>query len=96
MKGFTIKDLEDPATNIRLGTYYLSKLLKEFEGSQSLALAAYNAGNSKVKEWRRQNPLIEVEVTDIPYTETQTYVQNVSRTYRILKWFHNLKDRILN
>jgi len=44
-------DLKDPTTNRMFGEYYLSKMLKMFKGNQELALAAYNAGPGKVREW---------------------------------------------
>ena len=91
-----IKNLEDPEINIRLGTYYLGKLLKEFNGNLILTLAAYNAGINKVKNWQKENPLVEVEITDIPYEETSAYVMSVMRTYKWLKWARELKNLIRN
>jgi soluble lytic murein transglycosylase-like protein len=41
--------LRDPATNIRLGTHYLTKLLARFD-DLALALAAYNEGPERVAE----------------------------------------------
>ena len=42
--------LYDPKTNIKYGTYYLSKLYLQF-GSWDEVFAAYNAGPDKVEEW---------------------------------------------
>lgn len=44
-------DLNDPETNKAFGTYYLGKMLKMFNGDEQLALAAYNAGAGRVKQW---------------------------------------------
>lgn len=44
-------DLRDPATNQQFGSHYLKKLLVMFDYDVSLALAAYNAGPGKVKQW---------------------------------------------
>jgi hypothetical protein len=45
---FSPEMLYDPETNIKLGTYYLSKQLKEF-GDEERALAAYHAGPGAVR-----------------------------------------------
>jgi len=47
--GVTEYDLTDPATNVRFGTHYLLKLLKEFGGDVELALTAYHSGIGRVK-----------------------------------------------
>jgi len=47
-------DLEDPEFNIEAGTFYLSYLLRLFEGDTEAALAAYNTGPYRVLRWRRE------------------------------------------
>lgn len=42
-------DLKDPNTNIAFGTYYLKKMLSEFDGDLELALTAYHSGIGRVK-----------------------------------------------
>jgi soluble lytic murein transglycosylase len=71
----------DPAVNIRLGSAYLASLLKMFGGSEEQALAAYNAGDSRVKEWLSQRQFSEpAEFAEtIPFRETRVYVQTVLR-----------------
>jgi hypothetical protein len=44
-------DAFDPTFNITAGSYYIARLIKEFDGNEALALAAYNAGPTKVKRW---------------------------------------------
>ncbi|MGE3304278.1 MAG: transglycosylase SLT domain-containing protein, partial [Hyphomonadaceae bacterium] len=41
----------DPAYNLTLGSAYLQELLDQFGGSYVLAIAAYNAGPSRVSQW---------------------------------------------
>ncbi len=94
MKGFSDTDLEKPEVNIRLGVYYLSKLHKEFNGNRILALAAYNAGLGKVQEWYKQNPILALEISDIPYEETRAYVNRVERTYTWLKRIQKVKKAL--
>jgi soluble lytic murein transglycosylase-like protein len=60
-------DLYDPETNIHAGTKHLRYLLSLFNNRVNLALAAYNAGEHRVKQYRGIPP----------YRETQTYVSKV-------------------
>ncbi|KAF0809927.1 lytic transglycosylase catalytic subunit [Alcanivorax sp. S71-1-4] len=77
-------DLYDPLMSIRLGSTYLSDLLKRYQGNRLLALAAYNAGPQRVDEWLSATTLpFDVWVESIPYYETREYVQAVL-AYRVL------------
>lgn len=74
----------DPVYNTRLGSFYLSQMLRKFDGSYVLALAAYNAGGGRANNWARLNGdprLQETDVVDwielIPFSETRNYVQRV-------------------
>ena len=76
--------LTDENYNIRLGSYYLKYLLKRYEGSKVLTLAAYNAGPANLKKWlsnmgdpRKKgiDPLVWIEL--IPYPETRNYIKRV-------------------
>ena len=91
MRGYTDRDLEKPDVNIRLGVYYLHKLLDAFNGNETLAIAAYNAGLGTVQLWYRQNPIIALEPADIPYAETRAYVDRVKKTYAWLKHVQKIK-----
>jgi soluble lytic murein transglycosylase len=72
--------LFDPDYNLRLGTHYLSTLLKMF-GKPELAVAAYNAGENRVKQWTDGQTYEELPefVESIPITQTRDYVQIVLR-----------------
>ena len=74
-----IKNLREPETNIRYGTWYLAELEDEFHGNDVLALAAYNAGRGNVREWMTKNHWDEnfSDVDKIPYAETRDYVKRV-------------------
>ena len=75
------EQLLDPDVNIRLGSAYISQLLKKYDGNRLLATAAYNAGPHRVKRWRNDEDGIrlpaDVWVETIPYRETRGYVKNV-------------------
>ena len=87
MSGFQTFQLLDPATNIRLGTRYLRKTLDHFGGVTEYALAAYNAGDSRVTDWQAAGPYqgIDEFVESIPFTETREYVQAILRNIETYK-----------
>jgi soluble lytic murein transglycosylase len=75
---FKAKDINDQATNVRIGTAYLKLVLDDFEHSQPLAIAAYNAGPSRSRNWRT-GPILpgDIWVENIPFEETRDYVKRV-------------------
>ena len=79
IKNFTPDQLNDVQTNIRMGTWYLAYLLKEYDGNTVLALAAYNAGRGHVDEWMEKNGWDKnfEKIEEIPFTETREYVKMV-------------------
>lgn len=84
-RGMDFRDgdlLDDPAANVELGAAYLGWLVREF-GEARLAVAAYNAGPNRVKEWwaARKSDDLEVWVEQIPYNETRNFVRRVSVGY---------------
>jgi soluble lytic murein transglycosylase len=88
MGSLAIDDLFQPSVNIRLGGAYLEELLGRFDGRASAAIASYNAGPDKVKEWLTGEPMEDDEwVERIPYEQTRGYVKRVLRSvhaYRVL------------
>ena len=82
----------DPDYNIRLGTTYMRGLIERYGGSYLLAIAAYNAGTSRVDEWlgkygdprgRTIDPLDWME--SIPFNETRNYVQRVLEALQVYR-----------
>ena len=71
--------LYDPETNIRYGTYYLSRLYDRY-GSWEVALAAYNGGPGNVDKWLENPSYADGEggLKKIPIRETRRYVKKVS------------------
>ena len=66
---FRVSDLYDPELNVRYGSWYLRHLLDKY-GDERTALAAYNAGQENVDEWRRNGQ-------GIAFAETRSYVSRV-------------------
>jgi soluble lytic murein transglycosylase len=88
IRGFTTSMLVDPETNLRLGTAYFARLVKQFGGTH-FALAGYNAGEHRVERWIAERPGLERDefIDDIPFPETQNYVKRILGTaedYRLL------------
>ena len=69
---YGVKTIADPQGNIGGGTRYLKDLITMFDGDLSLVLAAYNAGEGAVRQYRNTIP---------PYPETQQYVRLVLQFY---------------
>ena len=68
---FVLADLDDPEINVRYGSWYLRHLLDKYH-DERLALAAYNAGQANVDDWRSKGE-------DIQFSETRAYVSRVER-----------------
>ena len=84
---FRVSDLATPEVNIAYGSYYLRYLLDRYHGSEMLALAAYNAGETNVNRWvtTARDAGRTLTVTNIPFPQTQAYVEKVmgaQRDYR--------------
>jgi len=68
---FVLSDLYDPEINVRYGAWYLHHLFLKY-GDERLALAAYNAGQQNVDEWRAAGEGIQ-------FSETRAYIDKVER-----------------
>ena len=81
------KQLLAPDTNLRLGTLMFRRLLDHYAGHVEYALAAYNAGDGRVEEWRSSLTYSDMPtfVESIPFTETRDYVQAVIRNASIYR-----------
>jgi soluble lytic murein transglycosylase len=74
--------LDDPRANLDMGASFLAGLLKEF-GDPRLALAAYNAGPRRARDWwkARRTSDMEAWVEQIPFDETRHYVKRVTLSW---------------
>ena len=77
---FVPSDLGTPQVNIAYGSYYLRYLLNRYDDNETLAIAAYNAGETNVARWIREAGGAEhFDPADIPFPETRAYVTSVER-----------------
>lgn len=80
-------DIYKPEVNIRLGVYYLKRMLELFNGDEDLAVAAYNAGEGRVKEWLK-DPTLSADgesLNTIPYEETRRHVEKIATYKKVYK-----------
>ncbi len=64
--------------NIKIGTWYIRKLINEF-GTEELAVLAYNAGSGNVTSWIKKGYLSGSDYTkwNVPFEESRRYVEKV-------------------
>ncbi|MCK9230552.1 MAG: lytic transglycosylase domain-containing protein [Syntrophales bacterium] len=74
-----VEDCFDPVENIDAGIRHFRDLMDQFDEQTTLALAAYNAGSRRVREYQGVPP----------YPATKIYIKNVFRYYR---YFKNITD----
>lgn len=89
-----------PELNVKMGTAYLGKLLRQFSGNVPAALAGYNAGPHRLKSFfalrtddktlaslMSSDPDVEIWFDELPWFETSFYVKAILRNvllYRAL------------
>lgn len=79
--------LNDPNSNIKIGSAYLNYLSKKYNGNRILATAAYNAGPNRVDRWIPNDRVLKADqwIDSIPFLETRNYVKSVLEFSTIFK-----------
>ncbi|MEO1310001.1 MAG: transglycosylase SLT domain-containing protein [Pseudomonadota bacterium] len=94
--------LDRPDYNFVIGAAHLSHLLKRYDGSYVMTLAAYNAGPHRVDRWIDDygdpraddvDPVDWVEL--IPFSETRNYVMRVMENMHVYRHLAASKDGAL-
>lgn len=101
------EDMFQPSRNIQMGTHYIAKMLGRYQGHVPLALAAYNAGPSRIDKWIRSRPSLkdvatsrsgkpedEIWFDEIPYSETSFYVKAIMRNILLYRMFEQGKVEV--
>lgn len=83
LSGGTIagEELFKPEKNIDTGVRYLAYLSREFTETWQV-LAAYNAGETKAREWVRAG----LTKKTVPYSETRNYISRVEELIKLYKF----------
>jgi soluble lytic murein transglycosylase len=87
IKHFSNDELFVPNINLELGTRYFKHMVDHYDGQIEYALAAYNAGEDRVDDWRKSGDFKDIDefVESIPFTETREYVQAIMRNAVLYK-----------
>ncbi|HEV2499113.1 MAG TPA: transglycosylase SLT domain-containing protein, partial [Terriglobia bacterium] len=82
-----VRALYSPAYNIRTGCLYLRGLLRSFNGGLPETMAAYNAGDIRVRQWIANSKVDDPDefLETIPFTDTRAYVEMVLRDRMIYR-----------
>jgi soluble lytic murein transglycosylase len=81
IRHFSTDELLVANTNLQLGTRYFKHMMDHFDGKVEYALAAYNAGEDRVDDWRKNGKFANMDefVESIPFAQTRDYVQAIMR-----------------
>jgi soluble lytic murein transglycosylase len=95
LKQVTDASLYQPATNIAVGSEYLSQLSRMFAGLSEAIAASYNGGEDNVARWLGRSNQSDpgVFAAEVGFTETKGYVFKVMSYYRA---YRQLYDSNLN
>ena len=87
-------DLLIPEKNARIGSAYLSQMLKRFGGNYVKASASYNAGPHRIPRWLPDFKISAPQwIESIPFNETRKYVRAVMAYTTIYDHKLNYKNR---
>ncbi len=79
--------IESADNNIRLGTYYLSHLMKIMDSDEEHALLAYNAGPENAKRWVNSEGYSKEDMDNyVDFNETRKYVREIKLTKNIISF----------
>lgn len=94
IKNHKTSDLFIPEKNARIGTAYLSQMLKRFKGNYAKATASYNAGPHRIPRWLPSKTISAPQwIEGIPFNETRKYVRAVMSYTTIYDHKMNYKNR---
>ena len=80
---YSLDMLEDPATSIEYGCWYLHFLSERFNGSIIEVVSAYNAGHGSVEDWLEDARFSQDgKLVTIPFEDTARYYDKVVTAYQ--------------
>ena len=84
-----------------MGCYYLSALLKRYQGNYIMALAGYNAGPHRVDRWKKRYLTNDDDLfmENIEFEQTRVYVRTCLKYYWLYQAIMNpgqIPEEIVN
>lgn len=83
----------DVRYNVKLGTAYVNNLISNYDGNYVMAIAGYNAGPGRIREWVQaygdpRDPSIDAIdwMERIPFSETRNYVHRVLENLQVYRF----------
>ena len=85
-------DLYNPQDNLYIGAMYLRYLIDKFDTLYT-ALAAYNAGETTVRNWLNDTKYSydKISLYNIPYKETNNYINKIKSAEKTYINFYKIK-----
>jgi soluble lytic murein transglycosylase len=83
ISNFSESMLHDPETSITMGSYYISRMLSNFENNKYYALGAYNGGPNAMQRWISKYGSLDIDefIESLTYDETKNYIKKVMTSY---------------
>lgn len=99
IENYSESRLFEPEVNIEIGCWYLDRLSDQFDGNLDHMLIAYNAGSGNLNKWLSNSEYSEdgINVTNIPFEETENYLVKVKEDYKVYnsiykKYYNNISQ----
>lgn len=93
--------LFEPEYNMTIGSAYMNRMINKFNGSYVLAIASYNAGPGRVRQWLGEFGYPDSNVHNtidwiekIPTKETRNYVQHVLENVEVYRFLASGKSTV--
>lgn len=90
-RDFASEDLFQREQNVQIGCHYFAKLKRRLGNVDWMALAAYNAGESKIRAWVVKNLALQSRSRALAFPETRHYVRKIEMLYLGLRFCRALR-----
>jgi len=94
-ESYSPEDLEHPKTNLRYGSFYLSRLMERFDQSYPFAVGSYNGGPHNMSRWYKNlkdNVDMDEFVEHVAFDETRRYIKKVCGYYHRYISYHHINS----